>query len=300
MLSLLRESLAAFSLIRDEISNVISESKASDARYCRFATGQMHYYGERCQSLNLLLQDGKLWDADILMRAATECATRFIFVSIAEPNERMNRIDEYEFALIEIDDLQRSEKAKPAVAASMDSNTAMLLGGAVLSPVHEAELRARWPKTKRKELKQKWSFSEMVRQLSEFNNDRLDLRHYKSLLHSYGLSSHLIHADQTAIDLVWDRKGREPHIRRMQEQAHFARLAASQVSLLFLCWRAIAFVTDFDSKNPEPVKRLLALNEQADVFHRAFAESQAHLYPCEGTEAARASKARQHQTSPGA
>lgn len=279
MLSLLSESLAAYSLLRDEVSNAISDSKAAHARYSRFASGQMHYYGERCQSLNLLLQDGKLWDADILMRAATECATRFIFVSIAEPNERVNRIDEYEFALNEIDILQRSEKAKPAVAASIDSGAAMLLGGAVLSPEREAELRARWPKPKRAQLKQKWSFSEMVKQLSEFHNDSLDLRLYRSLLHGYGLSSHLIHADQTAIDLIRDRKGREPHIRRMQEDAHFARLATGQVSLLFLCWRAITFATGFDSKNPEPVKRLLALNKHADVFHRAFAESQAHLYP---------------------
>lgn len=279
---LLRESLVVFSQLRDEITNAISKSKSTEAHYSRFATGQMHYYGERCQSLNLLLQDWKLWDSDILMRSATECATRFIFVSIAAPTERATRIEEYEVALNEIDDLQRSEKAKPAVAASMDSDTAMLLGGVVLSPEREAELRARWPKAKRAQLKQKWSFSEMVRQLSEFQNDGIDLRHYKSLLHGYGLSSHLVHADQTAINMFWDRHEREPHVRKMQEQAHFARLATTQVSMLFLCWRAIAFATGFDSKNPEPIKCLMALIEHADVFHHAFAESQAHLYLCAG------------------
>lgn len=279
---LLSESLVVFSQLRDEIENAISESKPTEARYSRFATGQMHYYGERCQSLNLLLQDWKLWDSDILMRSATECATRFIFVSISEPTERANRIEEYEVALNEIDDLQWSEKAKPAVAASTDSDTTMLLGGVVLSPEREAELRARWPKAKRAQLKQKWSFSEMVRQLSEFHDDGIDLRHYKSLLHGYGLSSHLIHADQTAINMFWDRQEREPHVRKMQEQAHFARLATTQVSILFLCWRAIAFAMGFDSKNSEPIKCLMALNENADVFHRVFAKSQAHLYPCAG------------------
>jgi hypothetical protein len=279
---LLRESLVVFSQLGDEIKNAISKSNTTDARYGQFATGQMHYYGERCQSLNLLLQDWKLWDSDILMRSATECATRFIFVSISEPTERTNRIEEYEVALNEIDDLQRSEKVKPAVAASTDSDTAMLLGGVVLPSEREAELRARWPKTKRAQLKQKWSFSEMVRQLSEFHDEGIDLRHYKSLLHGYGISSHLIHADQTAINMFWDREGREPHIRKMQEQAHFARLATTQVSILFLCWRAIAFATGFDSKNPEPIRCLMALNENAEVFHRAFAESQAHLYPCAG------------------
>jgi hypothetical protein len=282
---LLRESLAVFSQLRDEISSVISKAKATDPCYCRFALGQMHYYGERCQSLSLLLQDEKLWDGDIIMRSATECATRFIFVSIAEPEERAKRIDEYEIDMAEIDDLQRSEKAKAAMTNSSDPDTAMLLGGVVLSPEDEAELRARWPKAKRAQLKQKWSFSEMVKQLSGFENDAIDLRDYKSLLHGYGLSSHLIHADQTALDVLWDRQRREPHIRKMQEEAHFARLATTQVSMLFLCWRAIVVATGFDSKNPELIKCLLAMQASADVFHRAFAESQAPLYKCTGTQA---------------
>lgn len=275
---LLRESLAVFSQFRDEIRNVIKESKAADPRFSRFASGQMHYYGERCQSLNLLLQEWKLWDCDILMRVATECATRFIFVSVANVSERADRIHEYEVGLNEIEDLQRSEKAKPSVVSSSDPDTAMLLGGIVLSPEKEAALRARWPKAKRAQIKQKWSFSEMVRQLSEVHNERIDLRHYKSLLHGYGLSSHLIHADQTAINVYWDRQERETHIRRLQEQAHFARLATSQVSILFLCWRAISVATGIDSQNLVPVKGLKALEEHADTYHRAFAESQAHLY----------------------
>lgn len=275
---LLRESLSVFSQLRDEIRDVIVESKKADPRFSRFASGQMHYYGERCQSLNLLLQEWKLWDCDILMRVATECATRFIFVSVADVTERTDRIHEYEVCLSEIDDLQRSEKAKPSIASSSDPDTAMLLGGVVLSLEEEAELRARWPKARRAQIKQKWSFSEMVRQLSEVHNQQIDLRHYKSLLHGYGLSSHLIHADQTAINVYWDRQERKSSVRQLQEQAHFARLATSQVSILFLCWRAIAFATGIDSKNLTPMKGLKALEERADIYHRAFAESQAHLY----------------------
>lgn len=277
---LLRESLDVFSQLRDEISDVISKSKITDARYSRFALGQMHYFSERCQSVNLLLQEWKLWDGDIVMRSATECVTRFIFVSIAEPAERTSRIEEYEVSLNEIDDLQRSERAKPAVAATEESHIAMLLGGVVLSPEREAELRSLWPKEKRQRLKQKWSFTEMVKQLAEFKDDRIDLRNYRSLLHGYGLSSHLIHADQSAINVLWDRHGREPHIRKMLEQAHFARLATDQVSMLFLCWRAILFATRIDAENPALVKRLLTLNVNADVYHQAFAASQSHHYPC--------------------
>lgn len=278
MQSLLGESLVVFSQLRDEIQNAVAQAKLTDARYSRFASGQLHYYGERCQSLNLLLQAWKLWDSDVLMRVATECATRFIFVSIADAIERTARIEEYEVALNEIDELQRSGKAKSAVDSATDTGSAMLFGGVVLTPEREAELRTRWPKPKRAQMNQKWSFSEMVRQLSEFHDDRLDLRHYKSLLHGYGMSSHLIHADQTAVTLFWDRQSREPNIRKLQEQAHYARLATTQVSLLFLCWRAILFAMGIDSKNLKPISSMLALNEKANVYHRAFAESQAHLY----------------------
>lgn len=275
---LLNDSLAVFSEFRDEINNAISYSKLSDPRYSRFALGQMHYYSERCQSLNLLLQEMRLWDSDIIMRAATECATRFIFVSIAPPVERKQRIEEYEISLNEINDLQRSERVKPAVAASIDAGAKMLLGGVALSAELEAQLRSRWPKTKRTQMKQKWSFSEMVKDLSKFYNEKIDLRLYKNLLHGYGLSSHLIHADQTAIDMFWDRIEREPSIRKLQEEAHFARLATTQVTLMFLCLRAISFATGFESRNKNLVKNLFKLTERGDKFHLAFADSQANMY----------------------
>jgi hypothetical protein len=50
------------------------------------------------------------------------------------------------------------------------------------------------------------------------------------------------------------------------------------VSFPFRCWRAFAFVTDVDSKNPTPMTGLKTLQEHADEYHRAFAASQAHLY----------------------
>ncbi|BBL71547.1 DUF5677 domain-containing protein [Methylogaea oryzae] len=278
MQHLLHTSLLVYAQIRDELRHVLDASRSIDERYSKFAATQLHYYSERCQSLNVLLQQGKLWDCDIIMRAALECATRFIFVSIATSDERYRRIEEYTIELNEIEDLLRSEKAKAAIASSTDADTIMLVGGVILTPEREAELRARWPKAKRAALKQKWSFSEIVRELTNFQAGQLDLRKYKSFLHGYGISSHLIHADQTAMNLVWDRVRREPNERNTLERAHFARLSTDPVSVLFLCWRAMVFATGVDCRNSEIVCNLLHLHEEANVFHRAFAESQAHVY----------------------
>ncbi|WP_331275357.1 MULTISPECIES: DUF5677 domain-containing protein [Pseudomonas] len=278
MQHLIHASLDVYSQLRDELQQVIKNSREIDPKYSSHSGMVLHYYSERCQSINLLLQDWRLWDCDIIMRTALECATRFLFVSIAPPEERGLRIDEYAVLLNEIEDLQRSERAKPFAAGSDNQDTQMLIGGVILDPDHEAELRAKWPKSKRNSLKQKWSFSEMARVLCDFHKNGLDLRGYKSFLHGYGMSSHLIHADQTAMDLIRDRSTREPQERALLERAHFAGLATEPVSILFLCWRAMVYATGVESSKKDIVQSVLALNEQADIYHREFAESQVHRY----------------------
>ncbi|SFH18562.1 DUF5677 domain-containing protein [Pseudomonas sp. NFACC45] len=278
MQHLIHASLDVYSQLRDELQRVINKSREVDPEYSSHSGIVLHYYSERCQSINILLQEWKLWDCDIIMRSSLECATRFLFVSIAPPEERRLRIYEYAVLLNEIEDLQRSERAKPFATESNNQDTQMLIGGVILAPDQEAELRAKWPKSKRNTLKQKWSFTEMARVLCEFHDEGLDLRGYKSFLHSYGISSHFIHADQTAMDLIWDRATREPQEIALLERAHFARLATEPVSILFLCWRAMVYATGVESSRKDIVQSVLALNEQADIYHREFAESQVHRY----------------------
>jgi hypothetical protein len=214
----------------------------------------------------------------MLMRSALECVTRFLFVSIAKQPERGQRIVECTVFLNEIENIQRAEKARTAARNATDPYSAMLFGGAALDPDKEAELRARWPKSKRQALNQKWSFSEIVRVLEKVKEPTLDLSSYGSLLHSYALSSHLIHADQTAMDLMFDRATREPGERRLQEQAHFARLAVEQTSLLFICLRALEHVIGSTRIEKALVKDLLALNKESEKYHHEFAMSQKHNY----------------------
>ncbi|GGA19315.1 DUF5677 domain-containing protein [Dyella nitratireducens] len=228
--------------------------------------------------MNLLLQEWKLWDCDILMRSALECATRFLFVAVANNPERSQRIEEYTTSLNEIEDILRSEKAKTAAVNADDDHDAMLLGGAALSPDKEAELRSKWPQSKRKALKQKWSFSEIVRVLERVNYPTLNLTKYGSLLHSYGLSSHLIHADQTAMNLMRDRATRTAEERRLLEQAHFARLAVEPTTLLFICWRAMEHAIESTTKHISLVEAMFELLEEGRQYHEEFAISQMHLY----------------------
>lgn len=278
MFELLRDSLAVYSQVRDEIQLLFEPAKEMDPAYANFAIGQFHFYGERCQSVNLLLQEGKLWDCEILMRSALECATRFLFVSVAEGEERARRIEEYTHLLNEIEDLQRSEKTRAAAEQALNPDYAMLLGGAVLSEERLAILRQKWPKPKRKALLQKWSFSEMARALTAVHQKEIDLRLFGGFLHTYAVSSHLIHADQTAMNLVWERRGRLLHERDALVSAHTARLISDPVSLLFICWRAFAFANDLPAKNETVVRALLDFQERTNTYHKTFTETQRGYY----------------------
>lgn len=247
-------------------------------QYVSFAKKQLYYFSERSQTVNVLLQNWRLWDCDVLMRPILECATRFIFVSIASQEERAKRIEEYSIFLSEIDDIQPSEKAKSFVDVNDNVDSVMLVGGVILNEERDAELRAKCPKKRRSTLKQKWSFSEMAREITKFHHSGVDFRAYKSLLHSYGLSSHLIHADITALDLMGDRARRSPKEKELLERAHFARLAVEPTSMLFLCWSVMALATGDREENKNVARDLMNLEKLANVFHGDFSESQKHLY----------------------
>lgn len=278
MLDLLERSLKVYSQIRDSFYRTIESCRSTDEQYASYAYAQMSFYSSRCISLNILLQEGMLWDCEIIMRSALECATKFLYVSAVSGPEREARIIECVISLNEIEDISRSDKASTAANNSVEDNSGMLLRGAILPKEREEKLREKWPKNKRHALKQKWSFTELVRELKQVHEETLDLRGYDSLLHSYGLSSHLIHADQTALNLDLDRKTRPAPERMLLERAHFARLSVEQTTLLFLCCRAMEHSLGVLHIPRETVQELLELQAASSSIHREFAESQSSFY----------------------
>jgi len=270
-------AINVFSKIRDEIIILFNTNTSSHLTYCKFANAQLHFYSERCQSANLMIQNEKLWDAEILMRAAVECATRIIFVSIAEEPERSARLYEYLVELAEINDISHSEKAKKFIEGK-EGEDSIIMRGLVLNDAEENELRTKWPKNKRKVLIQKWSFTAMVGEISKFNKNGLNLHAYNNFLHGYGLSSHLIHADQTAIGLIWDRNHREQEEYIALTNAHMARLLTDSVGLLAMCWKSIAYALDTRDLNPEVMNSIVSLLNASDIFHSNFATTQTEFY----------------------
>jgi hypothetical protein len=136
----------------------------------------------------------------------------------------------------------------------------------VLSEEEEASIRNRWPRRTRKALEQKWSFSEIIRDVERFMESELDVAKARSLAHGYGISSHLIHADQTGVMLPGDRDSRQPIEREKITRAHTARLLSDQLSFIALVAVAVAFATN------QPRKPVFELMQSFEVLFKKFAD----------------------------
>lgn len=272
-------SLETYSAIRDACRQIIERAKLTKPELANFAHFHLYYYSERCQSLNILLQEEKLWDCEILMRPALECITRLLFVCIADGEEQLSRINEFNVSLEQINTISMSDKAKKAAFHNEgDPATAALIGGAAISEDELEKLRRLWPKQRRRELNQKWSFSEMAREISNFKNEKIDLTAFPSLLHSYGMSSHLIHADRIAMVLVWDRNNREKDVLRLMTSAHTAGLLSTQNLLFFLALKALSVAANVQvdySIIESMIAKIVKLNSE---YQAAFYDSQRDLY----------------------
>lgn len=279
MIELQTISLDAYSHTRNLCVEVLNKGDLIDPEFSNFAHTLLHYYSDRIQSLNLLIQGGQLWDAEIVYRSALECSTKLIYVCIADDVEKKVRIREFFHDLQEVDYLERTIKAEIAVDNSDDEQTRILLSGVVLSKEYEFNLREKWPKKTRKMLKQKWSFSEMVREITCYNDNNLDLTKYSSLYYSYNLSSHFIHADQTAIELTWDRNNNRTSLE-LQElvSSHTSKMLTDPVSMLVICLKAISVSLRVELDTTLLEKKLTKMNKLGDKLKNSFHAMQSHLY----------------------
>jgi hypothetical protein len=64
----------------------------------------------------------------------------------------------------------------------------------------EAELREKWPRKKRQEVEKRWSFTEIVNEIS-LKYKGTPLENIVALSHGYRMSSHVMHGDETGIQI---------------------------------------------------------------------------------------------------
>lgn len=130
-----------------------------------------------------------------------------MYLSLSKEDIRITLVEEFWLLMPDASDRKTARKAAYAgemfPEGSMSKDTFDLLRDSRM-----IRSRHNLNRSERKRLEESWSFSRLVEKLSDGNEFSKPLVGVKSLLHMYGMSSHLIHADHIAIELLIDRNNR--------------------------------------------------------------------------------------------
>lgn len=182
---------------------------------------------QRTQTLFLLVQNDCLLDADIILRPIAECTVKFAYISSFDTIERLNKVKEFWQDLAEINKLKQSKQAKLIVELTDINST--FLKDQILSEEDEKILSEKWTKQIRQRKEQPWSYNEMIKTISI----NYDFKEILGLSRNYTQSSHLIHADETAIGIMKDREDITYEEKEALMNLHEVRLLSDCVSFYF-------------------------------------------------------------------
>lgn len=222
----------------------------------------------RLETVLTLAEADRIWDAEIILRSALETFIKFIFITTASKEEQKKRIKEYWVSLAEINKLKLSEQGKKNLKhfgySEMHRIAYLPL---VLSEKEEYELREKWTKAERQKVEQKWSFTEMVLSISKAYEGK-PLEMLITLTHSYRMSSHVMHGDETGIQIIREREGRTQEEYEKAHRGHYLRLLSDcSVYCAFLGIETVNFLNlkekrQFFFKNQEKLNEVQELIEK--------------------------------------
>jgi len=191
----------------------------------------------RLESVTTLAVDNRIWDAEIILRSALETFTKFLFITTADKEEQTIRINEYWNSLAEINSIKQSAQAKRNLEHLGDSKIHRLAYLPMILPAdEEAELREKWTKSERQKVEQKWSFTEMIFSISKSYRGK-PFEMIVALTHSYRMSSHVMHGDETGISIIKERESRSKEDYEIAMNGHFLRLLSD--SFIYCAFIAI-------------------------------------------------------------
>lgn len=180
---------------------------------------------ERLGAVTDLTVQGRLWDAEIVLRSAMETIVKFVFITTAPDKQEQNkRLTEFWNDLAEVNSLKHSEQAKLNLIHLGTSETHRLAYTPnVLTEEDELKLRGKWSKAERQKLEQKWSFTEIIRSLSKNYRGKPN-EIFITLSHCYRMASHVTHGDETGILIIQERNSRTQQEQDTVNFAHYLRL----------------------------------------------------------------------------
>ena len=154
------EQLNLISNTRDRIEALIDRPNLTnvDATLTRL----LGYFSGRSQTISLLVSDGNLLDAEIILRSFNECFAKICFVCYQPNDLKENLVDEFWNQLGKVNNhrkrhrAQRAEDFAKCVGSAQDERVLKALSSDALYDFGELNRK------QRKSLEQKWSYSEII------------------------------------------------------------------------------------------------------------------------------------------
>lgn len=185
------------------------------------------------ESALILLANYRLWDTEIIYRSILEGTVKLFYLCLGSNDEIKQKCEEFWSVIPEFKQISRHYKAKDLLSKVDDQSSKWIpIKDILLSDEDLQSLTEKYPAKYKKELERKWSFSEMLKAVSNSNEKGRDT--LIALYYGYSLGSHLTHQDGDAISLIWDRNKRDIKRRIPLELAHGSRLISDILSLYLL------------------------------------------------------------------
>ena len=150
------------------------------------------------ESILILLLNQAVFDADILLRSIMEGTIKYCYLMTGTNDERNKKYIEYKVSLSEIDALADHFKAINTIEAlKKHSHNSLKPFECFILDEHELErLQKAYPKTKRNEIKRRWTYQSLLRELAE---KQPEYEAQIGTLSTYSLESHFGHYDWTGV-----------------------------------------------------------------------------------------------------
>ena len=178
-------NLLLFSIIRDHLDEFKQVYPLVEFILCRIET------------IFELVQHNRLWDAEIILRSVIESFVKLSYISFATEDEKNIRLNEFWNDLEEINLLKFSDQAKLNLKYAQDNEIQRIAFSPLIMPEDiENKLREIWPRKKRQVIESKWSFTNIIKEISgQFKGTPLEVCILAT--HNYRICSHLAHGDET-------------------------------------------------------------------------------------------------------
>lgn len=266
------------SALRDEIDRTFSNS-GEDKEVLQTLKKLFHYMSARSQAVSYLVSSGFPWDAEIILRSFYETSAKIWFICFEAESERSALVQEFWGLYAATHDHKRKHRVGPV--RNLSKADGREGSAAIFDGIVNEALFPSTPTNKRirKELEQKWSFTEIINALSDSKDEKAKVPDADVLLHMYGQQSHLIHADDAALDLMLDRALRSKDDLPILEASHAARIMSDQGSLWVSSLAALRHMHGAEKLIPMEIAELwTAQTKRSEVLFNQFFDTQRDFY----------------------